>query len=220
MMWLWLLQAIGSLIRRALSAGNRSQAAIQSQDVQIPQQDNSNSYTPNAATIAAGSTNSQEVKPMTSANNPRTPEEFIDILAPLATDYCSRYGLLASVCIAQAAIETGWGKRAIGNNWFGRKAVSGDACEVKTTREFINGEWVTIEDRFKSYGTLTEAVEDYCVLLTLEPVYVYALTGYESREDYIKRLAGIYATDPSYAELIKTIIREWELEQFDEEVGV
>lgn len=72
----------------------------------------------------------------------KTPEQFIEWIAPAAVKICSRYGLYPSVCIAQAAIESTWGADVIeaepgdinsgratgfgGANFFGRKAVSSD----------------------------------------------------------------------------------------------
>lgn len=157
---------------------------------------------------------------MCESNKPNSPEEFIDLLSPIATDICGRYGLRASICIAQSAIETGWGKRAIGFNWFGRKVGDSEVGlgEMKSTREYINGQWIDIEDEFKRYNTLPEAVEDYCILLTQEPKYVNALASREdnSLEAYVKAFANVYATDPSYEQLILTVIGEWNLTQFDE----
>lgn len=49
-------------------------------------------------------------------------DEFINFIGDAAGNICAEYNLPASVCIAQAAIESGWGKYCIGNyNYFGRK---------------------------------------------------------------------------------------------------
>ena len=75
------------------------------------------------------------------------PEEFIESIGSEAGKICADYNLPASVCIAQAALESGWGKYAIGNhNYFGRKWSGwGDYVELPT-KEYINGQFVTNQD--------------------------------------------------------------------------
>jgi flagellum-specific peptidoglycan hydrolase FlgJ len=53
--------------------------------------------------------------------------DFIASIAPAAQASEKKYGVPASVTIAQAILESAWGKRAIGNNYFGIKARVGEA---------------------------------------------------------------------------------------------
>ena len=145
-----------------------------------------------------------------------TPAEFIDWLAPVAQRTCRRYRLYASVCIAQAAMESGWGRYTIGDyNIFGRKAAAGDLFTEVRTREYYDGQLVSIVDKFKLYGSLEAAVEDWCLLLTQEPVYVEHIDN-TSPETFVQTLAPIYATNPDYARDIQAIIAASQLTQYDE----
>ncbi|HML32900.1 glycoside hydrolase family 73 protein [Sporomusa sphaeroides] len=145
-----------------------------------------------------------------------TPDEFIDWLAPAAQRICRSYHLYASVCIAQAAIESGWGRYTIGDyNIFGRKAVAGDLFTEVRTREYYNGELVSIVDKFKLYSSLEDAIEDWCLLLTQEPVYVKHIDN-TSLETFVQTLAPIYATNPKYARDILLTIAANQLTQYDD----
>lgn len=93
-----------------------------------------------------------------------SPEEFVAWLMPEAQVVCSAYDLPVSVCVAQGALESGWGKYIIGQfNIFGRKWNGvGKYIEVET-EEFYDGQWQTIGAKFQDYANLTEAVEDWCI---------------------------------------------------------
>lgn len=141
-----------------------------------------------------------------------SPEEFIEWLTPAVTEICPQYNLPACVCIAQGALESGWGRYTIGQyNLFGRKAVDGDKSIAVETQEFYNGEWVTIIANFKDYDTLKEAIADWCILLTEEPCYAPCLEFRNDVEQFVNTLAPIYATDPEYASKIMSTIRNNDL---------
>ena len=144
-----------------------------------------------------------------------TSEEFIDWIASVAQERCKKYKLFPSVCIAQAALESGWGRYRIGEyNLFGRKAVEGDRSIIVKTQEYLDGEWQNISAAFKDYDSLEEAVEDYCILITEEPVYAPCLEQ-TTIENFVNTLGPIYATDPEYANKILRTISASELEQYD-----
>lgn len=146
-----------------------------------------------------------------------TPDEFLEMIAPVAQEICPKYGLFASVCIAQAIQETGWGKYpSATNNYWGRKGVEGDDMEQQNTFEYYNGELVYIVDGFKNYPSIEAAVEDYCVLITQEPCYGAVPQYYPyDLETYVYTLGPIYATDGNYSRSILSIIRGADLEQYD-----
>ncbi len=130
-------------------------------------------------------------------------EEFIQMIGPTAREVCLAYNLPASVCIAQAIIESGWGKSLAGAyNYFGRKAVSSDEQEPHATQEYINGHYVDTVAGFKSYASLKDAVEDWCILIREEKVYRPAVETWDATwnlTEFVNVLAQIYATDPEYA---------------------
>ncbi|MET0207392.1 MAG: flagellar assembly peptidoglycan hydrolase FlgJ [Burkholderiaceae bacterium] len=127
-------------------------------------------------------------------------------------------GIPASFMIAQAAHESGWGKREILNkdgsssfNVFGIKATggwTGKVAEVPTT-EYIDGKATRVMAKFRAYGSYEEAYKDYAKLISGNDRYrdVMAKANTGNAEGFAKGLqkAG-YATDPEYAsKLARTI---------------
>ena len=96
-----------------------------------------------------------------------TKQQFIDAVKAGAKAGHEKYGILPSLTIAQAALESGWGKSHIENNLFGMKAGTSWAggTATRATREFVNGKWVTIEAKFRAYGSFNESIEDHAKLL-------------------------------------------------------
>jgi len=144
-----------------------------------------------------------------------SPEEFVAWLMPEAQVVCSAYDLPVSVCVAQGALESGWGKYIIGQfNIFGRKWNGvGKYIEVET-EEFYDGQWQTIGAKFQDYANLTEAVEDWCILITEEPVYAPCLEYRQEVEAFVHILGPIYATDPEYAVKVLATITTNHLEDY------
>lgn len=127
-------------------------------------------------------------------------------------------GIPASFMVAQAAHESGWGKREItgadgtkSHNIFGIKATpgwTGKTVEVQTT-EVINGQAHKVMAKFRAYGSYDEAFKDYGRLISGNERYAKVVAQAQSGNaaGFARGLqqAG-YATDPAYAEkLAKTI---------------
>jgi peptidoglycan hydrolase FlgJ len=144
--------------------------------------------------------------------------EFIEKIAPYAQEVQNKHGIPASLVIAQAALESGWGSSAKGNNFFGIKAAgkwNGPSTNV-ATHEYENGQRIGITDSFRAYGGLADSVANYGKFLAENRRYKHVLTAnnaYDAAEE-IQR-AG-YATDPKYATMLKDIIRSNELTRFDD----
>lgn len=140
---------------------------------------------------------------------PRSPQEFIEALLPHAEKAAKELGIPARVLVAQAALETGWGKHQIRNadgsssyNLFGIKANagwSGDRVTTQTT-EFEGGSFEKQSAQFRAYGSIAEAFDDYAHFLKSNPRYGDALRHQGSAHQFVSGLqkAG-YATDPGYA---------------------
>lgn len=145
---------------------------------------------------------------------------FIYSIGETCAKICPVYNLPASVCIAQAAIESGWGEYVIGDyNYFGRKAGDTDTnYEPHLTEEYKDGEWVTEVAKFKKYNSLEEAVEDWCILMREEGAYHRAMEIWDSTfnlTDFVNEMADSYATDPNYAYKILSTIRANNLTAYD-----
>ena len=147
------------------------------------------------------------------------PENFIKIIGYTCGQICARYNLPASVCIAQAILESGWGKFVVGNyNYWGRKWNGWGSYETCQTTEYVNGQYITVYDKFQSYTTLKEAVEDWCVLMREEPLYKKAIKTWDScfyLEPFVREMAKVYATDPNYASKVLSTINANKLTEYD-----
>jgi len=146
---------------------------------------------------------------------PQTPQEFVEALLPHAEKAAQELGIPARVLVAQAALETGWGKHQIRHadgspsfNLFGIKAdKSWDGERVRTmTHEYENGRMEQQSAKFRAYDSIAESFEDYVQFLKSNPRYEQALSHQGSAQQFTTGLqkAG-YATDPSYAEKIMRI---------------
>lgn len=122
-----------------------------------------------------------------------------------------------SIIIAQAALESGWGRHVKDNAYFGIKAhnTSGTTTSFKTT-EFVNGKKIPTSDTFRAYKNFNEAAQGYGQFLTSNPRYKSAFAYKNNPEKFADQLqvAG-YATDPQYAKKLKTIISTYYLYEYD-----
>lgn len=141
--------------------------------------------------------------------------DFVSRMLPHAEAAARDLGIPAHALVAQAALETGWGKHQIRNadgsssyNFFGIKADAswkGRSVE-KTTVEFEDGSPRQQRAQFRSYASAEEAFRDYVGFLKTQPRYAQALNhgGDVSRFARGLQTAG-YATDPAYADKISRI---------------
>jgi flagellar protein FlgJ len=144
------------------------------------------------------------------------PRAFVQQLQGAAQQAEQRTGIPAVFMIAQAAHETGWGRRDIrmsdgapSNNLFGIKAGpdwKGPVAEVTTT-EFINGVARKVTARFRAYADAAESFADYARLMMRSPRYQGVLANSRTPEGFAQGLqqAG-YATDPQYASKLSRVI--------------
>lgn len=153
--------------------------------------------------------------PMKSAERPSDANAFVDAITPHAEKAAKELGIPARVLVAQAALETGWGKKQIRNadgsdshNLFGIKASQGwDGATTNTlTHEYEGGEKRSERADFRSYASVGEAFDDYVSFIKDNPRYAAALRSGGSASQYAQGLqkAG-YATDPAYAAKIAKI---------------
>ena len=155
-----------------------------------------------------------------------TPSEFIENLAGYAQNIASQNNLYASVMIAQASLESGYGKSSLSappnHNLFGIKGSYNGATVAKVTQEYYSSTgWITITDNFKKYPSYEESLQDNANLLRnglrSSPAF-YSGTWAENTTSYRDAtlwLQGRYATDPTYASKLNRIIEQFNLTRFD-----
>ena len=149
-------------------------------------------------------------------------DQFLATIAPLAKEAKDRFGVPAAVAMAQASQETGWGRFAPGNNYFGVKChnqAPGPVpfeCQELATGEWENGEQVEIRDRFRSYASMRDSVLDYANFLRTNSRYDKAFAVAGDPDAFAKGLqAAGYATDPAYADSLIAIMKQRDLYQYD-----
>ncbi|NOV00177.1 glycoside hydrolase family 73 protein [Paenibacillus planticolens] len=139
-------------------------------------------------------------------------ESFTRQIASAAQVNMREFGILASVTLAQAILESGWGSHAPGNNLFGIKG----SGQQQATQEFIYGKWIQIVDGFRVYESWADSIRDHSLLLAQNQRYKNALNerNYQIASKEIQ-CAG-YATDPKYADKLIQIIEGSDLTRFDQ----
>ena len=152
------------------------------------------------------------------SNKPAHVEAFQNRLQADAEMASKMTGIPAKFLLAQAALETGWGKKEIvtrdgrsAHNLFGIKATgnwTGKVVEA-TTIEYINGKPQKRVEKFRAYDSYADAFKDYANLLRSNPRYEKVLASAQDAHGFAYGLqrAG-YATDPHYAEKLSRIIRQ------------
>ncbi|MBV1874811.1 MAG: flagellar assembly peptidoglycan hydrolase FlgJ [Gammaproteobacteria bacterium] len=142
-------------------------------------------------------------------------EAFVDKLLPAATRASEKLGLDPKLLIAQAALETGWGKHLLTNssgknsfNLFNIKADQrwqGDTVN-KETLEYRGGAAIKERASFRSYTSFEESFQDYVQFIQGNARYQKALEHTLEPQRYIQELQNVgYATDPKYSEKIHNV---------------
>ena len=150
-----------------------------------------------------------------------TNNEFIEKIADCVDKYAYLYGIeVHSPIIAQAILESGWGKSGLASNYhnyFGLKCGSswkGKSVNMATKEEYKVGTLTNIRDNFRVYDSMEAGVKGYFEFINTKR---YAnLKGVTSPEEYVKRIkADGYATSSSYVDNILRVIRNNNLTRFD-----
>lgn len=150
-------------------------------------------------------------------------QEFIENVASLviAENEYRKNPLFNSVVIAQACLETGYGKSSLmvkANAIFGikaSKAWKGKVYNSKTKECYDGVTNVTIDACFRAYESFADSISDYFDLICKNSRYKKAINS-SSPEECIKAIKdGGYATDPKYVDSILKIIKSNNLEQYD-----
>jgi flagellar protein FlgJ len=154
----------------------------------------------------------------------RSAEDFVRQLHPYAEQAARELGVEPKAILAQAALETGWGKSLIKNsngshsfNLFNIKADKswqGKQAQVPTL-EYEQGVAKKTSAGFRSYSSFQESFKDYVQFIKSNPRYGDALKQAGSSENYLRELqqAG-YATDPKYADKIMSIYHSEAISEF------
>ncbi|MGX7243348.1 glucosaminidase domain-containing protein [Enterococcus quebecensis] len=155
-----------------------------------------------------------------------SPQAFIDSIGYSAASVASANDLYASVMIAQALLESSYGTSGLAAapnyNLFGVKGSYGGQTVYMPTSEYLNGEWVTMNEPFRSYPSYADSFQDHANVIrtTLASNGNYHYSGVwksntSNYTDATAALAGRYATDPDYASKLNWLIATYNLTDYD-----
>jgi len=148
--------------------------------------------------------------------------DFVNRIWPHAVEAAKNLGVPPQFLVAHSALESGWGKSEIraadgspSYNLFGVKAGrswQGASVDVQTT-EYVNGVAQSVREKFRVYGSYSEAFSDYASLLKNNSRFSGVL-GQQDGTQFARSLQQSgYATDPAYADKLGRIINGATLRQ-------
>jgi len=151
----------------------------------------------------------------------RDEQAFVEQISGYAQTLHKEYGVLPSISISQAILESNWGESGLtqtNNNLYGIKGGSDET--LFATKEFYEDEWVEIDASFRNYDSWHGSMEDHARLLAYGTAWdanhyaeVIEAENYEEAA-YALQHAG-YATDPGYAEKLIHLIEQYRLYEYD-----
>lgn len=180
---------------------------------------NTNNTTSTASSEVSTVTTPQTVNvPTTYASNVQT---FLQNIAGSAQQVAQQRGLYASLMIAQAALESGWGGSYLSTsayNLFGVKWSGAGAYIELPTQEYYNGSYQTVYDKFQRYSSYAESLNGYANVITSRfPNSTRAnAANYQIAAHNLRNgIYGTYATAPDYAEKLIRVIETYNLTAYD-----
>jgi len=155
-----------------------------------------------------------------------TPQEFFKKYAPYAINTQIKYGVPASITLAQAALESAWGASTLtvyANNFFGIKDVPNDEWHAENyvayTKEWNGSAYYSLPQPFRKYNTPEGSFNDHASFLIANRRYKNLFTLPVT--DFIKWAQGLqaygYATDPTYSSKLINLVTKYNLTQYDKE---
>lgn len=150
---------------------------------------------------------------------------FIERLAPQAQELHEKYGVLPSIILGQAILESDWGRSSLAskyNNLFGIKTDSKENGVELSTQEYENGQYVTVTGNFQVFSSWEECLTQHTKLFVNgvdwnPKLYEKVLNAGNYQEAASELQKAGYATDPEYAAKIIQVIEQYELDRFDGE---
>lgn len=174
--------------------------------------------------VAQAPTTGQVERPQPSARSGRAVEswqqDFLTAAGEAARAAQQATGVPASVTIAQAILESNWGRSTIGaNNYFGIKAETktGPAGVVwAATKEYTDKGWITIQAPFRAYENMAQSFTDHGQFFIENSRYAAALRNAGDPKLFARLIqAAGYATDPNYAQSLIRLMDKLDLYRYD-----
>nr|WP_225047848.1 glycoside hydrolase family 73 protein [Lacticaseibacillus kribbianus] len=148
---------------------------------------------------------------------------FITRLAPYAQTLHTQYHVLPSITLAQAILESDWGRSTLASeyhNLFGIKGSDPAKTKLLATKEYVNDQWVTVKARFAVYDSDVASMKAHALLFVNGTAWnknqyaaVIAARDYKTAAQALKT-AG-YATDPDYPAKLISVVETYDLARYD-----
>lgn len=153
----------------------------------------------------------------------REEEAFIKKIGPIAREVDKSYGLLPSITVAQACLESNYGQSNLSqkyNNLFGVKGTNPNTSAVMTTKEYVKGKWITVKARFQIYDSYEASIRAHARLFQNGTTwnhqqYKHVLASKDYKTQAKALVTDGYATDPDYADKLINLIEQFDLEKYD-----
>ena len=135
-------------------------------------------------------------------------DEFLAAMTPVAKEVAADLDSRHKIVLAQAALESGWGKHQRSNNLMGIKSHGEEGGVDVVTHEVVNGKRVKITDSFRQYDSPEDSIRGYGAFLKANSRYRHFLRAGSENED--AQLSALqtsgYATYPKYSFKLRTIM--------------
>ena len=157
----------------------------------------------------------------TSASMTQAQKDFIAKVGAMASADMKRSNVLASLTLAQAILESGWGTSALAmkaNALFGIKADSrwnGKTYSIATKECYDGVNFVTVNAKFRAYSSWEQSIADHSAFLAASSRYAAVIGEKNYKKACIAIHKAGYATDPGYADKLIKIIETYGLTAYD-----
>ncbi len=144
--------------------------------------------------------------------------EFINQISTASRNLFPQFKIPVSVAIAQACLESSFGRFDMGvYNLFGHKGTGPAGSVIKKTKEFDKNtqSFITIDAKFRAYNNYEQSVSDYMRNLSTNKAYKSCRKHLNDPNLFAKSLTGIYATDPHYGDKLIRLMEQFNLYQYD-----
>ena len=144
--------------------------------------------------------------------------DFLATIAPAALESARTHQLPPSVILAQAVLESGWGRSLLArrhHNLFGVKAANGQASATFPTLEASAKGVHVRRAAFRTFDSTQESIVQHGMLIASDQRYASARSHAGNWRQFLAELAPVYASDPHYARQLTQIIRTYGLDRWD-----
>lgn len=148
-------------------------------------------------------------------------KDFISQIGEVAKIVADEYGIYASMMIAQAGLESGWGSSMLSqqaHNLFGVKWSGKGNYVTMPTLEYYGGAYHTVNAPFAAYNTYYESLVGYATMIKTrfpKSTKSYSPTYQDAARNLRNGIYGTYATDPEYASKLISVINTYGLYKYD-----